>query len=68
MKKRIQVEGMMCEHCVAHVKKALEGVKGVEKVEVSLAKKDAVVTLKEEVSDETLVHAVKEAGYSAKIA
>lgn len=68
MEKRIQVEGMMCEHCVAHVKKALEGVKGVEKTEVSLAKKEAVVTLKEEVSDETLVHAVEEAGYSAKIA
>ena len=68
MEKRIQVEGMMCEHCVAHVKKALEGVKGVEKAEVSLAKKEAVVILKEEVSDETLVHAVEEAGYSAQIA
>lgn len=68
MEKRIQVEGMMCEHCVAHVKKALEGVKGVEKTEVSLAKKEAVVILKEAVSDETLVHAVEEAGYSAKIA
>ena len=68
MEKRIQVEGMMCEHCVAHVKKALEGVKGVTKAEVSLAKKEAVVILKEEVSDETLVHAVEEAGYSAKIA
>lgn len=68
MEKRIQVEGMMCEHCVAHVKKALEGVEGVEKVEVSLAKKEALVTLKEGVSDEILVHAVEEAGYSAKIA
>ncbi len=68
MEKRIQVEGMMCEHCVAHVKKALEGVKGVTKAEVSLAKKEAVVILKEEVSDETLVHAVEEAGYSAQIA
>lgn len=68
MEKRIQVEGMMCEHCVAHVKKALEGVKGVTKAEVSLAKKEAVVILKEEVSDKTLVHAVEEAGYSAQIA
>ena len=59
---------MMCEQSVTQVKKAVEGVKDVEKAEVSLAKKEAVVILKEEVSDETLVHAVEEAGYSAQIA
>ena len=32
MKKVIRVEGMMCEHCVAHVKKALEAVEGVTAV------------------------------------
>jgi copper chaperone CopZ len=63
MKKVIAVEGMMCAHCQAHVKKALEKVPGVEKAEVSLENKNAVLTLKEEVSDAALQEAVKEAGY-----
>ena len=63
MKKTIQVGGMMCERCVAHVKKALEGVEGVEKAEVSLEKAQAVVTLKADVADEALTGAVKEEGY-----
>lgn len=40
----IPVEGMMCQHCVAHVKTALEGVKGVRRAEVSLEDKTATVT------------------------
>lgn len=39
----IKIEGMMCEHCVAHVKKALEGVSGVESVKVDLAGKKATL-------------------------
>lgn len=35
MAKKIMIEGMMCEHCVAHVKEALEGI-GAENIEVSL--------------------------------
>lgn len=63
MKKVIAVEGMMCAHCQAHVKEALEKVSGVEKAEVSLENKNAVLTLTEEVSDMALQEAVKEAGY-----
>ena len=63
MKKVIAVEGMMCAHCQAHVKEALEKVPGVEKAEVSLENKNAVLTLKEEVADTALQEAVKEAGY-----
>ena len=63
MKKTLTVEGMMCMHCVAHVEKALSGVAGVEKAEVNLKKKRAVVTLNAEVADEALRAAVKEAGY-----
>ena len=43
MKKTVNVIGMMCPHCVAHVKKALEAVPGVTAVEVSLENKNAVV-------------------------
>ncbi len=63
MKKVIAVEGMMCAHCQTHVKEALEKVPGVEKAEVSLENKNAVLTLKEEVADTALQEAVKEAGY-----
>ena len=35
MAKKIMIEGMMCEHCVAHVREALEGI-GAENIEVSL--------------------------------
>ena len=43
MKKTVNVIGMMCPHCVAHVKKALEAVPGVTAGEVSLENKNAVV-------------------------
>ena len=56
----------MCQHCVAHVKKALEGVEGVASAEVSLDDKTAAVTLSGDVSTDTLIAAVKDAGYVAK--
>lgn len=64
MQKTLKIEGMMCQHCVAHVTKALQGVEGVENVEVNLKKKSATVTT--EVADEVLVKAIEEAGYSVK--
>ena len=61
----ISVEGMMCMHCVARVKAALEKVAGVESVEVSLERKNAIVRA-DLPSAEALVGAVKAAGYEAK--
>lgn len=66
MKKVLDVEGMMCQHCVAHVNKALSGIEGVEAVEVSLENKNAAVTLAADVSDDALVKAVVDAGYEVK--
>ena len=66
MKKVLDIEGMMCQHCVAHVNKALSGIEGVEAVEVSLENKNAAVTLAADVSDEALVKAVVDAGYEVK--
>ena len=63
MKKTISIEGMMCGHCVAHVTKALEGMNGVEKAEVSLENKNAVVTLSADVSDKALSATIVDAGY-----
>ena len=66
MKKTILVDGMMCRHCVKHVKDALEQVEGVKSAEVSLENKTAVVELSKEVADGVLLSAVTEAGYEPK--
>lgn len=63
MKKFLTVEGMSCNHCVMHVKEALEGVAGVTRADVDLKKKSAVVE-GEGFTDEALRAAVDEAGYS----
>lgn len=68
MEKVLHVEGMMCEKCVAHVKKGLERVEGVEEAIVDLEGKSATVKLTTEVSDKTLIDAVVEEGYEAKMA
>lgn len=64
MKKTLTVEGMMCAHCEAHVKKALAAVEGVAEVAVDLQSKKATVTLTKDVSDKSLMDAVAEAGYT----
>ena len=66
--RKLNVEGMMCEHCVAHVTKALEGVKGVKNVRVSLEEGTAVLDAGLLVSDKALVAAVEDAGYKASLA
>ena len=64
MKKVLIVDGMMCAHCQMHVQKALEGVDGVQEAVVDLEKKQATVSLSKEVSDQVLMDAVQEAGYT----
>ena len=68
MEKKLNVEGMMCQHCVAHVKGALEGVEGVGEVTVDLDAGTATAACAEGVTDEALVAAVKGAGYEASVA
>ncbi len=62
----MDVQGMMCQKCVAHVKKALEGVKGVKAVEVDLDNNTATVTYTGK-KPEDLVKSVTQEGYPAKI-
>ena len=64
MKKVLTVDGMMCAHCQMHVQKALAGVDGVESAQVDLENKLAHVTLSKDVSDQVLMDAVTEAGYT----
>ena len=63
MEKTIDIEGMMCMHCVKHVTEALDGIDGV-KAEVSLENKNAKVSLTKEVSEDELKAAVEKAGYT----
>ena len=63
MTKTISIEGMMCGHCEATVKKALVALKGVENAEVSHTAGTAVVTLDADVSDDALKKAVEDQDY-----
>ncbi len=63
MTKTMKIEGMMCGHCEARVKKCLEALAGVTEAAVSHEKGTAVVTCSGEVSDEALTKAVEEQDY-----
>ena len=63
MIKTLNVEGMMCGHCEARVKKALEAVEGVASAEVSHVKGTAVVTLTKDVDNKVLKDAVEAQDY-----
>lgn len=63
MKKTMKIEGMMCGHCEARVKKCLEALPEVEEAVVSHEEGSAVVTLKGEISDEILKKAVEDQDY-----
>ena len=66
MNKTLKIDGMMCQRCVAHVKKAVEEVEGMLAVDVNLKKKQAVVSIQENVQDVVLIQAVTDAGYEVK--
>ena len=61
MKKIINIEGMSCNHCVAHIKEALQGINRVTLLDVSLDNKNAIVET--EVDNDTLINAIEEEGY-----
>ena len=63
MEKTMKIEGMMCGHCEARVKKALEALEQVESAAVSHEAGTAVVTLKSDVADDVLKKAVEDQDY-----
>ena len=62
----LKIEGMMCEGCVKTVRESLEGLQGIESVDVNLKKGTATV-VHNGVSDETLIGAVVDAGFRASV-
>ena len=67
MTKKLEISGMSCDHCVSHVKSALESIEGVSQAEVSLENHEAEVTLSDQVIDADLIAAVEQAGYQADV-
>ncbi len=63
MEKTLKIQGMMCAHCEARVKKALEAIDGVTKADVSHEKGNAVVSLSANVDDRILKKAVEDQDY-----
>ena len=64
MTKTVKIEDMMCPHCEAHVKKALEALGGVTVAEVSHEKGTAIVSMTENVDNAAITAAVTDAGYT----
>lgn len=63
---RIPVEGMSCVSCAARIKRTLKGIEGVQQVEVSLERREAVVQFSpEKVTPERLTSAIDALGYKA---
>lgn len=62
MKKKINIKGMSCNHCVMHVKNALMEVEGVKSVDVNLEEKYAMVQ-GDNLNDEKMKVEVEDAGY-----
>lgn len=62
-KQTLSIDGMMCEHCAAHVKAALEKVAGVEGVKVDLKGKCATVKTKADIDEATYRKTIEDAGY-----
>ena len=62
--KTIMIEGMQCNHCKMSVEKALNSIEGIEKVEVDLDGKKAVIESNKEIEDSKIKSVIEEAGFN----
>ena len=63
MVKTMTIEGMMCGHCEARVKKTLEAIEGVASAEVSHEKGIAIISLTKDIADELIIKAIEDKDY-----
>ena len=66
IEKKIEIDGMTCNHCVQKVKDALMRINGVKKVEVNLKEKTATFSCDEKVADSQIISAILNAGFIVK--
>lgn len=59
-KKTISIEGMHCEHCAKKVENTLSSIEGINKVKVNLSKKEAIITSKSIIDDQTIKDSFKD--------
>ncbi len=64
--KIIYIEGMQCNHCKMSVEKALDKLEGINKVEVNLENKNAVIELEKKIDNNKIKEVIKEAGFEVK--
>ena len=64
MERTMKIQGMMCGHCEARVKKTLEKIEGVAEAKVSHTEGTAIVILNADVSNETLKKAIEDQDYT----
>ena len=62
-KRTMKIEGMMCNHCVKHVKEALEALNGISNVEVSLNNNEATFEQDASIEDSTVKEAIEDLDY-----
>lgn len=66
MKTKVFIEGMSCQHCVKHVTEALQHVRGVVSVDVSLEEKKAVIESNEKLDPSAITDTIMHAGFEVK--
>ncbi len=64
--KKIEIEGMQCNHCKMTVEKALNSIEGVNNVKVDLEKKNAVIEFEKEIDNNKIKEVIEEAGFVVK--
>ena len=64
MTKTVYIDGMMCKHCAASVKKALEAIDGITSADVDLENKKAIINLEKEVENSIIEKAIVDEGYT----
>lgn len=63
IEKTISIEGMSCDHCKLRIEQALKKIKGITDAKVSLAQKNATITMTKDISKEELQQVIKDLGY-----
>lgn len=67
MKKKISIEGMMCQNCVKHVTNALQNLEGTINVSVNLDDKYAIINSEKKIDDAIIQESINTAGYEVTL-
>lgn len=66
VKTTVKIEGMSCNHCKMTVEKVLKEIRGVEKVEVNLNKKEAIIESDRDIDERKIKEVIEEEGFEVK--